>query len=289
MYKHIAVIGVGSLGGYIAECLMSLDTLEELVIIDDDVVVRKNVYNSIYRERDVGELKIDALKKCLQSVNDNIRITGINQKFVENYSQLPSLCDLVIDCRDYVYNRGTLIDIQASISGRYLIVDCRKNITYPTNYSGGYNSLLKRTDLKHAALQLTRFIDSGAVTHWIENQEIFEFNLDHHIEEAGRALHQQNSSTDYIYEIDEDDSRFLKLEKSILHILDTNQTKEVQVYLGDQKTYIGRKVISKGKLKNAQDVFSCLRSVAGLYPFERDFVINVEGDIIQLLFVTGGA
>jgi len=287
--QRIAILGIGSLGGYLAESLASTDNIKELILIDPDIVREKNIRNSIYTKRDIGDLKVNALYNHLKSFNEDIIMAISREKFIEGETELPT-CDLVIDCRDYVYDRGNIIDIRASISGRYLIIDCRKNINYPFNYDGRYNLPLKKNDLKNAALQLAILIDSNSIINqWIANQEIYEISLDHHAKAISRDIQDKSRDTDLIYEPDIDDSRLLKLEQSFRPIMEINQERDVKVCLGERERHVGCKIVPRGQLNTPQAVVDNLKSVMNLYPFERNFVIRVEENYIQLLFVTGGA
>lgn len=289
MNGRIAILGIGSLGGYLAESLASTDSLKELVLIDHDIVQKKNVQNSIYTKKDIGNLKVNALYERLKSFNEDIIIAISRQKFIEGQTKLPP-CDLVIDCRDYVYDREGAIDVRASISGRYLIIDCRKYVKNPTNYDGRYNLPLKKTDLKNAALQLAILIDNGVVNKWVSEQSIYEISLDHQMKEISRYIQKQNKDIDLICEPDDiDDSRLLKLEQNLRPIMEINQEKDVRVCLGEKERHIGCKIVPRGQLTTPQEVVASLKSVMSLYPFERSFVIRVEGQDVQLLFITGGA
>ncbi len=42
-YKNVVVIGLGTLGGFIAEAISNLENTEKLVIIDNDIVESKNL------------------------------------------------------------------------------------------------------------------------------------------------------------------------------------------------------------------------------------------------------
>ena len=44
-----SVIGVGALGGFVADSISDIEELETLTIIDQDIVEMRNLRNSIYR------------------------------------------------------------------------------------------------------------------------------------------------------------------------------------------------------------------------------------------------
>ncbi len=98
-YKNIVVLGLGTLGGFIAEAISNLESTEKLVIIDHDVVESKNLRNSIYRQIDIGCPKVEALKDILSYQNPDIEIWAFQTEYVEGVTKLIKE-DLVIDCRD---------------------------------------------------------------------------------------------------------------------------------------------------------------------------------------------
>ena len=120
MYNSIAVIGIGTLGGHLVKCLSELECVKRIVLVDFDVVEPKNISNSIYSPKDIGRFKTDALKELITLGNDDIQIISLNEEFNEGCTEIPS-CDLVIDCRDYIYDRGNIIDCRMYISSRFLI------------------------------------------------------------------------------------------------------------------------------------------------------------------------
>ena len=67
MYSNICVIGLGSLGGYLAKNLSELETMKNLLLIDYDTVEQENIKNSIYSQRDIGKLKTEAILQKIDS------------------------------------------------------------------------------------------------------------------------------------------------------------------------------------------------------------------------------
>ena len=43
VYRSVTVIGVGTLGGFVAEAISNLEGLEKLVVVDHDIVEVKNL------------------------------------------------------------------------------------------------------------------------------------------------------------------------------------------------------------------------------------------------------
>ena len=146
MYKKIAVIGLGTIGGFLVKNLVELDSVESLILIDYDIVEQSNTKNSIYKKSDVGKLKVDCMYDIVRKIDEEIDITCIKEKYIEGETEIEK-CDLVIDCRDFTYDRGSEIDIRLYLSARYLVIDCRKDIKYQSHYEGKYIDELTKNDI----------------------------------------------------------------------------------------------------------------------------------------------
>lgn len=71
----IHIIGCGSVGSTIAE-LLSRYGLTKFVLWDMDKVESKNIVNQMFREKDVGRLKTEALLDLLSEINPAIKDTA---------------------------------------------------------------------------------------------------------------------------------------------------------------------------------------------------------------------
>ena len=103
MIKKVTVIGLGTLGGFLCKHLSELENIKEIVIVDFDKIESRDVYRSIYSISNIGEYKVDALSEIIES---NVTVTKLNKKYIEGKTKIPK-SDLVIDCRDFVYDRHT--------------------------------------------------------------------------------------------------------------------------------------------------------------------------------------
>jgi tRNA A37 threonylcarbamoyladenosine dehydratase len=140
--NNICVIGIGTLGGFLSKCISDLEETKEICIIDYDTIEEKNLLNSIYREEYLGQYKVDALEKIIKNNNKGISVIKLNQRYIEGETILPKRFDLVLDCRDFTYDRSKEIDARMYITGRTLIVDCRKEVQYNNHIEGKYTSFL---------------------------------------------------------------------------------------------------------------------------------------------------
>jgi len=106
---HIVLIGAGGLGCAIAQYLVS-SGIGQLTICDFDMVAESNLARQIlYRQTDLGRLKVEAASVALQNLNPETRLQTINQRMTDADMQaiFPG-CNLVIDASD---NYGTRLAV----------------------------------------------------------------------------------------------------------------------------------------------------------------------------------
>lgn len=266
MYSCISIIGLGTLGGFITDSVSELETVEEIVIVDYDQVQEKNLRNSIYKWNDVGKLKTDALFDIIRSKNEDIKITKLNMRFIEEENVLP-VCDLVLDCRDFVYDRKELVDVRLYISSRYLIVDCRKNVKYDKHFEGKYTSRLSKSDLRNAANMILVLIENGVISSSIRDNNVSKFDLDY--------LKQMNQKVDDVaYDTVVGEEKLINLKENLLPILKMNKKSDLDVNMCIGEKNVSIKTIPRGSLKSGEDVIVNLTSMLNLPVIFNNFVIS---------------
>lgn len=109
---HIALIGVGGLGCTAAQLLTS-SGIGRLTLCDFDKVAESNLARQIlFRQADIGRLKVDAAAQYLQELNPDTEINKVNKRMTdEDLKDLLPDCDLVIDASD---NFGTRLSVNRS-------------------------------------------------------------------------------------------------------------------------------------------------------------------------------
>ena len=102
--RKVAIVGCGSVGSKIAASLVRSGVVN-LVLVDDDVVMRGNMPRNDLDWRDVGEHKVDAVTRRLRMINpevsvdaDRVRLSG-QELAASADAALTEIatCDLVID------------------------------------------------------------------------------------------------------------------------------------------------------------------------------------------------
>lgn len=284
-YKNVVIIGLGTLGGFIAEAISNLESTEKLVIIDHDIVEKKNLINSIYRQIDLGSPKVEALKDILNNQNPDIEIWAFQTKYIEGVTKLIKE-DLVIDCRDFTYDRKKEIDARFYISSRYLMADFRKNVTYKERQAGKYIMELTRNDLRHASSIVSMMIHSNTIESLIASQSVQKYELDY-------VKHIDNYCYDIVYDDVVGEEKFVNLPDKIVPILEMNKDKDVTIFVGSRVFPVSQTTIPMNTLKNSKDVIVNLASVVSCQTDFNNFVVSVfnEGDniYIELIPETGAA
>ena len=281
VYRSVTVIGVGTLGGFVAEAISNLEGLEKLVVIDHDIVEVKNLSNSIYRPIDIDLLKVDALKDIIS----NVQVDTYPMLFEEGKTFLPTT-DLVLDCRDSTYNRGSYIDARLYISSRYLIVDCRKNVHYREQLYGRYIETLTSDDLRYASMTVSMILHSGTIQSLIGLKSVQKYELDY-VKKIDRCRY------DVLYENTSGEDKFVNLPDKIIPILDLNKKHALNVVVGSKSMPMSETVIPMGSLKNGNDLITNLDSVTRMPCNFKNYVVSFTKEydkiIIELIPETGAA
>jgi len=285
MYSNIAVIGLGTLGGFVADVISQLDMIKKIVLVDYDVVYEKNLRNAIYKTNDVGKLKVDAISDIIQARNKDLEVVKLNTRFVEGEEELPN-CDLILDCRDFTYDRKDLIHARLHISSRYLIVDCRKNVMYDRHFEGRYISRLTKGDLRNAANMVTTLIESDIISSLIRDNNVSKFDLDY--------LKQMNQSTDDVaYDATVGEEKLINLKENLLPILQMNKKSDLDVSMCIGEKNVSVKTIPAGSLKSGEDVIVNLTSMLNLPVIFNNFIISTytekDKNYVVLIPETGAA
>jgi transposase-like protein len=285
VYKSITVIGLGTLGGFVANALANLETLETLILIDHDTVESKNLKNSIYRQIDVGLSKTEALIDIISKKNSELTVMAMEEKYIEGKTKIP-LCDLVLDCRDYTYDRTSEIDVRLYISSRYLMVDCRKKVNYKEKSEGRYLLELNKQDLRYAGGLVSMLISNNTIKSLLKNKKIQKYELDY-------VKHIDSESYDIVYETGDSDEKFVNLPDHIVPILKANKEYDLDVCVGSSLFPIAEYSIPKQSLQSSTDLIVNLsKAVSNLCEFN-NFVIalhHAHGKyLVELIPETGAA
>lgn len=287
-YSDICLIGIGTIGGFLAKSISELDTTKNLLIIDYDTVELKNVKNSVYTKNDVGKLKVDAL---YEKIKNNTNVMTMNVKFIEGSTKIPKF-ELVIDCRDFTYEREDLIDVRLYISFRNLVIDCRKNVKFNNKHEGKYIERLTKTELKTVVLNFILLMENGILKELIESKIIHEIAIDNISEKTKKAIEQK--SNDIVFDENNYDNKLINLHKNYLEIIDINKNNDVTICIGSKVSPYSTKEIPAKQIRSINDLVSKFSECLKVVPFQYNYYVisvNVYNNkyFIELLPETGAA
>jgi len=251
----VTVIGLGSLGGYVCESLSRIPSIKKIIVIDYDKVQKKNISESIYPPKSVGNSKVYSIKKIIKFLNPSVEVIGIKEKYVEGKTKLPNKMDLVFDCRDFIYDRHGEIDSRLFITSRYVVLDCRKKVTYNKHFEGQYTQKVSRLDLSNAANIVSSLIENGDIFNIISKEIVHKVELDYYSRKAVEVLQEKENIVTL------PNPKFIDLEDSLDKVIDSNKKGNIKVFLGSRDSALLSKEIEKGALICHNDVVSSLSKI----------------------------
>jgi len=109
--KRVIIFGVGGVGSWCAESLVR-SGIRQLTIVDSDRVCITNINRQLMATtQTVGQVKVDALKERLLTINPSAEITALQQIFSEEAAESFHLdtYDYIIDAIDSLKDKAALI------------------------------------------------------------------------------------------------------------------------------------------------------------------------------------
>lgn len=143
--SHIIIFGLGGVGGFVAEGLVR-GGVGELTIVDYDTVDITNINRQIIATtKTVGQNKTDLIEERAKSINPNIKINKINEKYLkENSSKF-------FENKNYTY----VIDAIDMVTSKLSIIENAYNLGIPIISSMGTGNKLDPTLLEIADISKT--------------------------------------------------------------------------------------------------------------------------------------
>ena len=108
---HVAVFGVGGVGGYAVEALVR-SSVGEITVVDTDVVSLSNINRQIIAlHSTVGMPKVDVIKARALDINPSVKINTYEMFFLPETSSTFdfSKFDYVVDCVDEVLQKNMFL------------------------------------------------------------------------------------------------------------------------------------------------------------------------------------
>ena len=118
--KSVIIFGVGGVGSWCAESLVRTG-IRKLTIVDSDRVCITNINRQLMATtKTVGQVKVEALRERLLTINPNAEITALQQIFTEETADQFNIgsYDYVIDAIDSLKDKALLILMACRTSAR---------------------------------------------------------------------------------------------------------------------------------------------------------------------------
>ena len=119
--KRVIIFGVGGVGSWCAESLIR-SGIHHLTIVDSDRVCASNINRQLMATTlTVGQVKVDALKERLLSINPQADITTIEKVFNEESADTFDLdsYDYIIDAIDSLKDKALLILLATKTKAKF--------------------------------------------------------------------------------------------------------------------------------------------------------------------------
>jgi adenylyltransferase/sulfurtransferase len=133
--EEVHIIGCGAIGSTVAEMLTRLG-VNELYLYDFDKVSEHNITNQMFRQADVGELKVTALAKQLQEINPDIKLHLEPQ----GYTELTRLRGIVFLAVDSIELRKEIVTTLKYNKDIVYVTDCRMGLTDAQCYAASWDN-----------------------------------------------------------------------------------------------------------------------------------------------------
>ena len=124
--SHVAVIGVGGVGGYVVESLVR-SGIGQITIVDNDTINISNLNRQIIAlHSNIGEKKVDVLEKRILDINPNCKVNKYDlfldentiNKILSDNSERYRYVSQHAGMKDYVRPLSQLIDDIAKEQGK---------------------------------------------------------------------------------------------------------------------------------------------------------------------------
>ena len=119
--KRVIIFGVGGVGSWCAESLVR-SGIRRLTIVDSDSVCITNINRQLMAtSKTIGQVKVDALRERLLSINPQAEITALQQVFNEDTAESFALdtYDYIIDAIDSLKDKALLILMATQIDAKF--------------------------------------------------------------------------------------------------------------------------------------------------------------------------
>lgn len=140
---RIHIVGCGSVGSTIAENLARCG-ITKITLWDFDKVEAHNIVNQMFRQQDIGKLKVEALKDILKEINPDI-VDGIEIKPEGWKGRLMS--GYIFLCVDSIELRREIVEAHMDSPYVKAVFDVRTMLTGAQSYAADWTNFSMKKNL----------------------------------------------------------------------------------------------------------------------------------------------
>lgn len=235
---RVTLIGIGTLGGFLARSISELDFVKELTIFDGDIVSGNDDEKGIYKREDFGLYKVGAITKYLYPRNNINFIKG----FYYNGDKRVDPNSIIIDSSNRKEKRTDIIDYRININGRVLLIDTKKIEREDREEKGFYSIEITKEEIRRAAYLATEIIfnEKEIVEKVRDDGCVLSFDLNFISEAINLSLKNNNTFMLQKYNREKDEN-FIplreKFAKKETEIISPTTNERVKLKAGEIKTY----------------------------------------------------
>ena len=141
---RIHIVGCGSVGSTLAENLARCG-VKNFTLWDFDKVEQHNICNQMFTEQDVGELKVNALKRILREINPDINES--NLKLKPKGWNGETLAGYIFLCVDSIEIRREIVEKHFSSPFVKAVFDFRTVLESAQHYAADWTDLKQKQNL----------------------------------------------------------------------------------------------------------------------------------------------
>lgn len=141
---RIHIVGCGSVGSTLAENLARCG-VKNFTLWDFDKVEQHNICNQMFTEQDVGELKVNALKRILREINPDINDS--NLKLKPKGWNGETLAGYIFLCVDSIEIRKAIVEKHFSSPFVKAVFDFRTVLESAQHYAADWTDLKQKQNL----------------------------------------------------------------------------------------------------------------------------------------------
>lgn len=133
--EEIHIIGCGAIGSTVAEMLTRLG-FSKLHLYDFDKVSDHNITNQMFRMKDIGRPKLEALAEILKDINPDIQLELHNEGWNE-YSRVTGIIFIAVDSIEI---RKEIVQTYKRNKDITFVSDCRMRLTDAQYYAADWSN-----------------------------------------------------------------------------------------------------------------------------------------------------